>query len=46
MKKKKIISQAAMITALGVTLVVVLIPICWAISMSFDATTIEGIFGV
>ena len=41
MKKKKIFSQAVLITILGVALVIVLIPIFWAISMSFDATTID-----
>ena len=41
MKKKKIFSQAVLITILGAALVIVLIPIFWAISMSFDATTID-----
>ena len=41
MKKKKIFSQAVLITILGVALIIVLIPIFWAISMSFDATTID-----
>ena len=36
MKKKKIFSQAVLITILGAALVIVLIPIFWAISMSFD----------
>ena len=41
MKKKKIFSQAVLITISGAALVIVLIPIFWAISMSFDATTID-----
>ena len=41
MKKKKIFSQAVLITILGVALIIILIPIFWAISMSFDATTID-----
>lgn len=41
MKKKKFISQTITIVILGIVLVIVLIPIFWAISMSFDATTID-----
>ena len=43
MKKKKRIGQILIILVLAALLFIVLIPILWAISMSFDATTIDVI---
>lgn len=41
MKKKKRMGQICIILVLAIMLFIILIPILWAISMSFDATTID-----